>query len=78
MSCWVILATTLQSIEDKVCGRLLVCFELYDFKVQWRLVALADLCCQYPVDFWFIFNVAKYLACFEKLMFSNTSESTLF
>lgn len=36
---------------------LLVCFELRDFRVQ-RLVALADLSCQYLVDFWFIFNMA--------------------
>lgn len=36
----------------------LLCFELHDFQVQWRLVAVADLSCQYPVDFWFFFNVA--------------------
>lgn len=35
----------------------LLSLEVHDFKIQGRFVALADLSCQYTVDFWLIFYV---------------------
>lgn len=57
---WAVLSTTLQTMgreQGTWEAASLLSLEVHDFKIQGRFVALADLSCQYTVDFWLIFYV---------------------